>query len=304
MMVSSEFGRSSTKASYCANHRETNSKPTQTVAPSNELNQPNTRTSSTIRRSLLTTRSCWPKARMSPKSSQLKFKWTGKVAASIDTASVELSAGGATTRSRTLSSSVAHIINHHHHRSSSLGNKYKNINNMNNNKININHKLKPIYSSKLAFLAIVTFTTILLLTCLANQQVSSLNCYTCSSADNPGCDEPFTGRSNITDTDCEKHIGKPAKVCRKIVQYLENKKVVIRSCGWIDEHEDKKPMCYKRSGTFALMMESCICYEDMCNHSTSLVPNQSVSILLASVSMIFYYLISYNHHHNQRDMLH
>jgi hypothetical protein len=152
-------------------------------------------------------------------------------------------------------------------------------------------KTKPIYSSKLAFLALVTFTTILLLTCLVSQQVSSLNCYTCSSADNPGCDESFSGRANITDTDCEKHIGKPAKVCRKIVQYLENKKVVIRSCGWIDEHEEKKPMCYKRSGTFALMMEACSCYEDNCNHSASLVPNQSVSILLASCSVMLYYLM-------------
>lgn len=146
-----------------------------------------------------------------------------------------------------------------------------------------------------AFIAITLtfFVSIILLTLTRGAQ--SLNCYTCSSADNPACDETFTGIANITDTDCEKRIGRPAKVCRKIVQYIEDKKVVIRSCGWIDEHADdkkneKKSMCYKRSGTFALMMESCVCYEDNCNHSASLVPNQNVLILLSGCSIIYYYL--------------
>lgn len=160
---------------------------------------------------------------------------------------------------------------------------------------------KLYYSSKLAFLVLVaTFMTILLLACNI-ETVSSLNCYTCSSADDPGCDESFSGRANFTkDTDCERQIGRQAKVCRKIVQYLEDKKIVIRSCGWIDEHDEKerKPMCYKRSGTFALMMESCICYEDNCNHSASLVPNQSVLLLLASLSMIFYCFVSVGNKHS------
>lgn len=120
------------------------------------------------------------------------------------------------------------------------------------------------------------------------REVASLNCYHCSSVDNPECDEPFTGRANFTDTDCEKHIGRPAKVCRKIVQYIEDKKVVIRSCGFIDEHEgkDRKAMCYKRSGTFAIMMESCNCYEDNCNHSASLVPSKGLLISLAFIVLV------------------
>lgn len=142
-----------------------------------------------------------------------------------------------------------------------------------------------------AFFAITLafIMTIILIT--LTREVHSLNCYTCSSADDPGCDESFSGRANITNTDCEKQIGKPAKVCRKIVQYIESKKVVIRSCGWIDERSemDKKSMCYKRSGTFALMMESCVCYEDNCNHSAGLVPNQSVLLLLTGCSIIYYY---------------
>lgn len=148
--------------------------------------------------------------------------------------------------------------------------------------------------SRLAFIAItLTFFVSLILLALT-RGAHSLNCYTCSSADNPACDEPFTGRANITDTDCEKHIGQPAKVCRKIIQYIEDKKVVIRSCGWIDERADekseKKSMCYKRSGTFALMMESCVCYEDNCNHSASLVPNQSVLTFITGCSIVYFYL--------------
>lgn len=136
--------------------------------------------------------------------------------------------------------------------------------------------------------------------------VQSLNCYHCSSVDNPDCDEAFLGRANITDTDCEKHIGRPAKVCRKIIQYIEHKKVVIRSCGYIDEHEeqDKKPMCYKRSGTFAIMMESCNCYTDNCNHSASLVPNQSVSLLATFFGILFYLIQSslFNKNNNTKQL--
>lgn len=139
----------------------------------------------------------------------------------------------------------------------------------------------------------VSLFVLVLVLVLAASRSRALNCYHCSSVDNPECDEPFTGRANFTETNCERSIGRPAKVCRKIVQYIEHKKVVIRSCGFIDEHEekDRKDMCYKRSGTFAIMMESCNCYTDNCNHSASLVPTQSVlSILtlLASLSFILF----------------
>lgn len=142
---------------------------------------------------------------------------------------------------------------------------------------------------QLAFFAFLILATMIV--CLEVRQVSSLNCYHCSSVDNPECDESFTGRANFTDTDCEKHIGRPAKVCRKIVQYIEDKKVVIRSCGYIDEHEggkEQKAMCYKRSGTFAIMMESCNCYEDNCNHSASLVPSKSLlfTLIVASCGLL------------------
>lgn len=152
-------------------------------------------------------------------------------------------------------------------------------------------KLVQYNNLKLAFFFAAFIVSLLLIMLVSINGVHSLNCYHCSSVDNPECDEAFTGKSNITDTDCEKHIGgRPVKVCRKIVQYIEAKKVVIRSCGYIDEHEekDKKPMCYKRSGTFAIMMESCNCYTDNCNHSASLVPNQSVSLAAICFVMLFY----------------
>lgn len=155
-----------------------------------------------------------------------------------------------------------------------------------------NNRRRYYNSSKLAFLAIISLLLVLLI-CINGAH--SLNCYHCSSVDDPNCDEAFTGKANITDTDCEKHIGKPAKVCRKIIQYIESKKVVIRSCGFIDDHEekDRKPMCYKRSGTFAIMMESCNCYTDNCNHSASLVPQRSV-LIFASCFVLLYYIITYH----------
>ena len=164
---------------------------------------------------------------------------------------------------------------HHHH---------------NNN--NSNSKRARLVAAKLgqrASWCLVLLLALLLLLAIggAVERANALNCYHCSSADNPGCDEAFTARANFTDTDCEKAIGRPAKVCRKIVQYIENKQVVIRSCGFIDDHQqaDRKPMCYKRSGTFALMMESCVCYEDNCNHSASLVPSKPLSLLSCALAL-------------------
>lgn len=133
-----------------------------------------------------------------------------------------------------------------------------------------------------------------------NNQVSCLKCYHCSSADDPGCDEQFTSRANYTDTDCEKFINREAKVCRKIIQNIEDKTVVIRSCGYVDAKENAEKFraeairesnpssatgkrlnsCMKRAGTMAIMMESCSCYTDNCNSSTSLVPNKLVSVVI------------------------
>ena len=147
-------------------------------------------------------------------------------------------------------------------------------------------------------LALFAFISILVVMLVCVNGVYTLNCYHCSSVNNPECDEAFTGKANFTETNCEKYIEQPAKVCRKIVQYIEHKKVVIRSCGYVDEREekDRKPMCYKRSGTFAIMMESCNCYTDNCNHSASLVPNRSVLLLTASYSVLIllYYYINHN----------
>lgn len=169
----------------------------------------------------------------------------------------------------------------------------------------LNSKLVQYRNLKLAFFA-AFIISLLLIMLVSTSGVQSLNCYHCSSVDNPDCDEAFLGRANITDTDCEKHIGRPAKVCRKIIQYIEHKKVVIRSCGYIDEHEeqDKKPMCYKRSGTFAIMMESCNCYTDNCNHSASLVPNQSVSLLATFFGILFYLIQSslFNKNNNTKQL--
>lgn len=155
---------------------------------------------------------------------------------------------------------------------------------------------RPISALSILLLLVLVF---LFLLTSSVPFAEALNCYHCSSVNNPDCDEPFTGRANFNETNCEQSIGRPAKVCRKIIQYIESKKVVIRSCGYIDEHEekDRKPMCYKRSGTFAIMMESCNCYTDNCNYSASLVPNQSVLFLLtllAAISSSLTLLNNYN----------
>lgn len=167
-----------------------------------------------------------------------------------------------------------------------------------------------------AFIASVFIAATIFLLLGTLQEINpaqALECYHCSSADDPGCDESFSGKANYTGKKCSELIEKPTKVCRKIVQYIEAKKVVVRSCGYIDEttptpaqlqssasKEDgtnknditkpRESKCYKRSGTFSLMMESCNCYTDMCNHSANLVPSSAIIYVLTSAGLLYFLL--------------
>lgn len=146
-----------------------------------------------------------------------------------------------------------------------------------------------VRSYKLAFLSLVSMSMLMMmLICCSTGAVNALSCYNCTSSDDPGCDEAFLARAKFNSTDCKQLVpaGQEPKVCRKIVQHMQDTKVVIRSCGYIDEHhnqqpdKDRKDACFKRSGTFAVTMESCNCYQDGCNHSTTLVPTSSTSLSL------------------------
>ncbi|KAF7286437.1 hypothetical protein GWI33_005355 [Rhynchophorus ferrugineus] len=53
-------------------------------------------------------------------------------------------------------------------------------------------------------------------------------------------------------------------VCRKIVQWVEGKKRVIRECGYIQDDRDNKN-CLKTTGTKNVDVKYCACTKPLCN---------------------------------------
>ncbi|CAG9855565.1 unnamed protein product [Phyllotreta striolata] len=103
-----------------------------------------------------------------------------------------------------------------------------------------------------------------------------LQCYDCNSEYDPRCGDPFNpytiGIVNCTDRNTPEHLIDPVdpnrklepKLCRKIVQKVQGKIRVIRSCGYIeDRHDDKK--CFKRTGTKDVEVHFCSCTKSLCN---------------------------------------
>lgn len=123
----------------------------------------------------------------------------------------------------------------------------------------------------------------------------SITCYSCNSAYDPRCGDPFDsyslGTVNCSLLPTPEHLihkdyDKPV-ICRKIVQKIYSKKRVIRGCGYITEERDD---CYRRTGTFDVDSTYCACKSDICNGSPSL--DQSGTSLMTSLLAAFVLLVT------------
>ncbi|XP_076264652.1 UPAR/Ly6 domain-containing protein crok-like isoform X2 [Rhynchophorus ferrugineus] len=104
-----------------------------------------------------------------------------------------------------------------------------------------------------------------------------LQCYDCNSEYDPRCGDPFNsytiGIVNCSDIKPPEHLLSPdmlpnqrlkPTVCRKIVQWVEGKKRVIRECGYIQDDRDNKN-CLKTTGTKNVDVKYCACTKPLCN---------------------------------------
>ncbi|KPM11364.1 hypothetical protein QR98_0099350 [Sarcoptes scabiei] len=116
---------------------------------------------------------------------------------------------------------------------------------------------------------------------------------------NKGCDDPFKP-DDFAMADCsQKHLArfpdKEGNICRKTIQKINDEYRIVRGCGYINDSFDTIPpgaeiaeQCIRRTGTFSVMVEYCICNsEDGCNHTSIIGLNPWILILLLPL-ILFY----------------
>jgi len=121
---------------------------------------------------------------------------------------------------------------------------------------------------------------------LTANSADAIRCYECNSKHDPRCGDPFSNiTSMLMDCDQDKRLdqghlpvgedGGPLKssICRKTYQTTNAETRIVRSCGWIEnEGTMKDRTCFTRTGTYQVMVTHCVCKDDGCNASSSLVP--------------------------------
>lgn len=126
----------------------------------------------------------------------------------------------------------------------------------------------------------------------------SITCYSCNSAYDPRCGDPFDpytlGTVNCSLLPTPEHLlhleySVPV-MCRKLVQKIYQKRRVIRGCGYITEERND---CYRRSGTFDVDSTYCACKGDICNGSSRL-DQSGTSLVTSLVAAIVLLMTSWN----------
>lgn len=146
-------------------------------------------------------------------------------------------------------------------------------------------------------IVLTTFSSLILI--LMPLSTMAIKCWDCNSMINKGCDDPFKP-DDFAMADCsQKHLArfpdKEGHICRKTVQKINDEYRVIRGCGYINDTFDTilpgadiDDKCFRRTGTFSVMVEYCICNsDDGCNFATRIKINNWLTIMLPSLIMAF-----------------
>ncbi|XP_076348856.1 UPAR/Ly6 domain-containing protein crok-like [Tachypleus tridentatus] len=101
----------------------------------------------------------------------------------------------------------------------------------------------------------------------------AIKCWECNSLYDPNCADPFDNYT-VAVTDCDQRFlphlpNVSATLCRKIIQKVNDEYRYIRSCGWIHAEKKHEGGCYKKAGTFQVMVDYCNCETDECNSAIS-----------------------------------
>ncbi|VVC45132.1 Hypothetical protein CINCED_3A001139 [Cinara cedri] len=126
--------------------------------------------------------------------------------------------------------------------------------------------------------------------CVYTTGAKSIICYKCNSKYDYRCGDPFQhytlGLVNCNITEVPSHLqGKEPVICRKSVQRIHGSIRIVRDCGYTEDlvHDDQE--CYSRLGSKDIDVTHCSCTADMCNGSTTGVPNgPSRATIIAVIS--------------------
>ncbi|KAH9412567.1 hypothetical protein DERP_006529 [Dermatophagoides pteronyssinus] len=157
-------------------------------------------------------------------------------------------------------------------------------------------------STKLIQVAKMLTTLMTIIMIMMPLATMAIKCWDCNSMINRGCDDPFKP-DDFAMADCsQKHLSrfpdKEGNICRKTLQKINDEYRVIRGCGYINDTFDTIPPgaeieneCLRRTGTFSVMVEFCICNgEDGCNHG---LKNNSINNILLIIMLSLLIIIMF-----------
>jgi len=115
---------------------------------------------------------------------------------------------------------------------------------------------------------------------------SGLQCYTCSTKNHTACEDKFDpARAKAAGfiTECPEPTKADQRVlCRKTHQTVLEVVTVYRGCGYVDNNRT----C-TMSRNLEVIVESCVCFDDLCNSSGLAQLAPAVLLLTAALRAIF-----------------
>ncbi|KFM58231.1 hypothetical protein X975_04859, partial [Stegodyphus mimosarum] len=114
----------------------------------------------------------------------------------------------------------------------------------------------------------------------------AIKCWECNSRYDRDCGDPFNN-ATFALTDCnqrnlEHFPQQQATVCRKILQKVRDDYRIVRGCGFLSSEKEGSD-CFKRAGTFNVLIQYCSCDSDGCNAAPGTFNPHSWIGLLAGV---------------------
>lgn len=114
----------------------------------------------------------------------------------------------------------------------------------------------------------------------------AIKCWECNSHYDRNCADPF-GNETFALTDCDQreleHFPQQkASVCRKIIQKVRDDYRFVRGCGWLSSEKESTD-CFKRAGTFNVLIQYCSCDADGCNAAPPTIQCSWIGLLAAVI---------------------
>ncbi|XP_054721103.1 uncharacterized protein LOC129230708 [Uloborus diversus] len=113
----------------------------------------------------------------------------------------------------------------------------------------------------------------------------AIMCWECNSHYDKNCADPFRN-STFALTDCNQRerddFQQKATVCRKIIQKVRDDYRFVRGCGWLSAEKEGTD-CFKRAGTFNVLIQYCSCDSDGCNAAPHTTSHSWIGLLAAVI---------------------